>query len=108
MKSVVYSWHDGISGPRLAAQFGENARHLRDTDADDMDNPEEVQRVVALATKGCKSLPKTLLSLTQIEARLSATLGFRPRQFDRTDIGLIRAERARLLALVAEPEARLA
>ena len=77
MKSVVYSWHDGISGPRLAAQFGENTRHLRDRDADGVDNPEEVQRVVDLATKDSKPLPKTLLSLTQIEARLSATLGFR-------------------------------
>ena len=86
MKSVVYSWHDGISGPRLAAQFGDNTRHLRDGDADDVDNAEEVRRVVDQASKDCKSLPKTLLSLTQIEARLSATLGFRPRQFDRTDI----------------------
>ena len=64
MKSVVYSWHDGISGPRLAAQFGENTRHLRDGDADDVDNSEEVQRVADLASKDCKSLPKTLLSLS--------------------------------------------
>ena len=47
MKTVVNCWHDGISGPRLARQFTENTRHLHDGDTDDIDNADEVRRVVA-------------------------------------------------------------
>ena len=55
MKTIVNSWHDGISGPRLAPQFKAESSHLRDDDGSNPDNPEDVRRVVALATKENKA-----------------------------------------------------
>ena len=37
-----------------------------------------------------------------IEARASATIGFRPREFDRSNDDLVKAERGRLLHLMAD------
>ena len=63
MKTVINLWHTGIAGTRLAHQFSERTRLIHDDDATELDDAEEVTRVVTLATKECKSLSRTLTDL---------------------------------------------
>ena len=51
MKTIINSWHNGITGVRLARQFATETRRLRDADADDAPVSPDVQRVMALAIK---------------------------------------------------------
>ena len=102
MKTIVDSWHSGIDGVRLAGKFAAATHELREADGP-VDYGEEAARVVALASKITKSPGRALAALEEVEARLSSTIGYRPRtNFDRAKPALCLAERDRLLTLVMD------
>ena len=106
MKTAIpASWHSGAAGVRVFGQLSEYAHLLRTDDATDLDNPEAVFEVVKRAAKNTKSVARSVQELEQLEARAASTMGYRAREFDRTDLTLVRAETSRLLLLMAEPKA---
>ena len=51
MKTIIESWHSGISGTRLAAKFAAHVHTLREEDAADAYNVDEVSRAAGAFTK---------------------------------------------------------
>ena len=48
MKTIVDSWHSGITGVRLAGQFADYAHLLLEDEVEDIDHLESVAEVVAV------------------------------------------------------------
>ena len=67
MKTIVDSWHSGITGVRLAGQFADYAHLLLEDEVEDIDHLESVAEVVARATKDCKSPARNLQSLEVVD-----------------------------------------